>query len=125
MKKLHLTRDYVKPRRGDVWMVNFDPSIGSEIRRAHPGIIVNSDGLGALPLRWVVPTTDWKPHYSNQRWMIPIESSPGNGLNKKSAIDTLQTKSISELRLIHKIGSIEAELMEEIVAAIAMIIEYH
>jgi len=44
--------------RGEIWSVNLDPTVGSEIRKTRPAIIVNDDGVGLLPLRVIVPLTD-------------------------------------------------------------------
>jgi mRNA interferase MazF len=56
-------------RRGEVWLINLDPTIGAEIQKTRPAIIVNDDGVGALPLRVIVPLTDWKERYNVAAWM--------------------------------------------------------
>ncbi len=39
------------PKRGEVWLVRFDPSAGAEIRKVRPAVVVNLDAIGRLPLR--------------------------------------------------------------------------
>ena len=56
-------------RRGEVWLINLDPTIGAEIRKNRPAVIVSSDTVGVLPLKVVVPLTDWKDHYEIAPWM--------------------------------------------------------
>ncbi|NEO53468.1 MAG: type II toxin-antitoxin system PemK/MazF family toxin [Okeania sp. SIO3B5] len=46
------------PKRGDIWLTNFDPTIGSEIRKIRPAIIISSDGIGRLPIKLIAPTTE-------------------------------------------------------------------
>ncbi len=46
--------------KGEVWLVNLDPTIGTEISKKRPCIIVNDDAIGILPLKIIVPVTDWK-----------------------------------------------------------------
>jgi mRNA-degrading endonuclease toxin of MazEF toxin-antitoxin module len=46
--------------RGEVWLVNLDPTVGTEISKKRPCIIVNDDAIGILPLKVIVPLTDWK-----------------------------------------------------------------
>ena len=36
-------------RRGEVWRINFDPTVGAEIRKTRPVIIVNDDEVGIFP----------------------------------------------------------------------------
>jgi mRNA interferase MazF len=43
------------PKRGEIWLVSLDPTIGAEIRKTHPAIIISSDYIGKLPLKLVVP----------------------------------------------------------------------
>jgi mRNA interferase MazF len=47
-------------KQGEVWLLSLDPTIGAEIQKTRPVIIVNNDALGKLPLKIVVPVTDWK-----------------------------------------------------------------
>jgi mRNA interferase MazF len=44
-------------------LINLDPTIGAEIKKIRPAVIVNDDSLGKLPLRVIVPITDWKNRY--------------------------------------------------------------
>ena len=46
--------------RGEIWLTNLEPTIGAEMRKIRPVVIVNDDEAGTLPLRIVVPITDWK-----------------------------------------------------------------
>jgi mRNA interferase MazF len=39
------------PKRGDIWLTNFDPTVGAEIKKVRPAIIVSSDGVGKLPIK--------------------------------------------------------------------------
>lgn len=42
-------------KRGELWLVNLDPTIGDELRKTRPVVIVNDDEIGVLALRVVVP----------------------------------------------------------------------
>jgi mRNA interferase MazF len=110
--------------RGDVWLVNFDPTIGSEINKTRPAIVVNSDFLGILDVHIMVPITDWKDRYGKNLWHIKIINDDTNGLDKVSAVDVLQIRSVSIERLTKKLGRVSSTVMEEIVAAIAAVVEY-
>ena len=49
--------------RGEIWLINLDPTLGAEIRKTRPAVIVSVDAVGVLPLRVVVSITSWKEHY--------------------------------------------------------------
>ena len=93
-------------KQGEIWLIDLDPTVGAEMKKTRPAVIVNDDALGKLPLKIIVPLTDWKEHYSLAPWMIPIAPSIQNGLTKKSSIDCFQIRSVSEKRLLKKIGNI-------------------
>jgi mRNA interferase MazF len=64
----------IKPQRGEIWLVNLDPTIGAEIKKTRPVVIVSSDALGKLPLKLVVPITDWKSAFKDNLWHIELEA---------------------------------------------------
>ena len=74
-------------RRGEVWLINLDPTVGAEIQKTRPAVVVSDDAVGVLPLRVIVPLTDWKDRYQVAPWMVRIEPAKGNGLAKVSAAD--------------------------------------
>ena len=108
------------PKRGEIWLVNFDPAIGAEIRKLRPAVVVTGEGIGRLPLQIVVPVTDWKPHYGNVSWFIHLPASAASGLNKDSGVDAFQVKSLSEEHFSMRLGQVTGQQIEDIAAAIAL-----
>jgi mRNA interferase MazF len=114
----------VAPKRGEIWLVNFDPTMGAEIKKIRPAIVVSSDGVGQLPIKLIAPITDWKEYFNGDIWHIKIEPDSINNLVKVSAVDVLQLRGMDVQRCIRKIGDCAAETMEMIAAAIAAVVEY-
>lgn len=75
-------------RRDQVWLYNSNPTIGDEIGKTHPAVIVNNDEIGTLRLKIIVPITGWNNIFSGVAWMVRLEPSSENGLSKLSAADT-------------------------------------
>jgi mRNA interferase MazF len=46
-----LTTSQTLPKRGEVWLVNLDPTVGAEIRKTRPAVVVSSDAVGILPVK--------------------------------------------------------------------------
>ena len=101
-------------KRGEVWRINLDPTIGSEIKKSRPCVVVNRNSIGVLPLKIVVPITGWQEKYKKAKWLIPIKASSHTGLQKKSVADTFQVRSVSHISFIEKIGLLTEHEMKEI-----------
>jgi mRNA interferase MazF len=98
--------------RGDVWWVNFEPSIGGEIRKKRPAIIVSNNAANKFLNRvQVIPIT------SNTDRLFPSEAYVTvAGKNGKAMADQLAT--VSKQRLSKRIGSISDDEMNLVVEAI-------
>ena len=95
------------PKRGEVWLVRFDPSAGAAIRKVRLAVVVNLDAIGGrLPLRIVVPVTDSKSDFGNLSWFVFLPAASENGLSKDSGADAFQLKSVSETRFVRKLGEV-------------------
>jgi len=65
-------------KQSEIWLIDLDPTKGAEIQKKRPAIIVNDDRLGKLPLKIIVPITDWKDRYDIAPWMVKIEPNDTN-----------------------------------------------
>lgn len=98
-------------KQSEIWMVCFEPSVGNEIQKLRPALIVSDDTIGRFGLRTVVPITEWKDRYENYPWILKINNFKKNGLTKNSSIECFQVKNFAEERFIKKIGEIDKELL--------------
>ena len=114
----------MNPRRGEIWLVNLNPTLGAEIRKTRPVVVVNSDEIGVLPIRLVAPITEWKDSFTENIWHVKLEPDLTNNLTKPSAVDTLQLRGLDTLRFVRKVGEVPLSIMDLIVTAIAAVIEY-
>ena len=112
------------PTRGEVWLVRLPRAVGAELQRVRPAVIVNSPVFDALPVRIVVPLTTWHADFQSSGNKLLIEAHDRNGLDADSAADFLQVRSVSVERLVSRLGALDAELVEEIVAGVVIALDY-
>lgn len=109
-------------KQGEIWLINLDPAVGAEIKKSRPAIVVNDNALGKLPLKIIVPLTDWKERYVAAPWMVKITPDNHNNLKKESVADCFQIRSLSEERFVKKIGKINAKNLENIKEALSKVL---
>lgn len=118
-----MTTKKILPKKAEIWLVNLEPTLGVEIKKIRPVVVINSDAIGKLPLKLIAPITDWKNYYSQNPWHVKIIPSSTNNLTKISAIDTLQLRGVDIQRFIKKVGFISEEEMQKIAISIMTIID--
>ena len=97
------------PSRGEVHLVRLDPTLGSEIRKTRPCVVVSPDELNAY-LRTVIvaPMTTAGRAYP---WRVPCRFQSRSGF---VALDQLRT--VDSERLVKRVGRLTAPTMREVLA---------
>jgi len=109
-------------QQNEIWLINLDPTLGAEIQKTRPAVIVSDNSIGKLPLKIIVPITDWKDRYEVAPWMIKIAPDDNNNLSKMSAIDCFQIRCVSENRFVKLIGTIDEQVSEDIKLALSKVL---
>ena len=98
-------------KRGEVWWVNFDPSVGGEVKKQRPAVIVSNASNKYLTRVQLVPIT------SNIERLYPSEAYVVlNGKQRKAMSDQLTT--VSKLHLVNRAGKLSSTNMKRIEQAV-------
>ena len=100
------------PSRGDVWLIDFNPTRGRETAGIRPGVIVSADYFNRVPagLAVVIPVTT---RYKGVPLHVQIEP-PDGGLRQRSYAKVEDIRSVDYQRLIVRWGTISGQTSQEI-----------
>ncbi|WP_353929894.1 type II toxin-antitoxin system PemK/MazF family toxin [Okeanomitos corallinicola TIOX110] len=107
----------IYPQRSEIYLVNFDPTIGSEIQKTRPALILQNDVSNQYsPITIVAALTSQftEPLYPTEV-LIKV---PEGGLQVNSVALLNQIRSIDKQRLIKRLGVLESVTMEQVDKAI-------
>ena len=110
-------------RKGEIWLVRLDPTVGDEIGKTRPAVVVSDDEVGNLRLKVIVPITAWNDLFSPLQWMVQLQPTSENGLAKVSAADCFQVRSISQQRFSRQLGTLSETIMEEIAESLIIVLD--
>jgi mRNA interferase MazF len=109
----------VTPRRGDIYLVSFDPTFGAEIRKTRPALVIQNDVANRQsPITIVAAITSRfdLPLYPTE---VPIDD-PEGGLAVQSVVLLNQLRSIDAQRLVRRLGRVQADTMKRIDRALTI-----
>lgn len=98
------------PKRGDVWLVNFDPTLGAEIRKTRPAVVLQND----VANRWSPITIVAAMTSKFDERLYPTEvrvQPPEGGLSQDGVILLNQIRSIDQARLVKRLGALKPDTL--------------
>ena len=98
-------------KQGDIYLVNFEPSIGREYKKKRPGLIVQSEIINS-PYVSVVPITSNLQQFHQHD--VRIEKDRKNKLFSDSVIKVQQISSFDKSRLLGKIGEVNSPVIRKV-----------
>lgn len=102
------------PRRGDIYLVAFDPARGHEIQKTRPALIIQNDiGNRHSPVTIAAAITS---KLSPTPYPVEVVVAPtkANGLTVASAIELGQIRSVDRERLVKRLGSADPAIMRKV-----------
>ena len=101
------------PKRGEVWIINFDPTVGSEIRKTRPAVVLQNNIGNYFSAVTIVAAITSRSDDS----LYPVEVSidpPEGGLDKRSVVLLNQIRTVDKRRMVKKIGMLTEDTMNAV-----------
>ena len=94
-------------KKGEIWLVNFDPAVGSEYKKVRPALIIQSNSISSS-LVTVVPLSSQLK--SREKDDILVLKNSKNRLFTDSILKVQQISSFDQKRFIHFVGTVSVDL---------------
>lgn len=103
------------PKRGSVYLINFEPTIGAEIKKTRPAVIISNNVANQYSSIVIVAaiTGRGKPKFDE----VSIKP-PEGGISKPSVIQPNQIRSIDKRRLVKKLGDLSKKTVQALDVAL-------
>ena len=106
------------PRRGEIYLVNFDPTVGHEIRKTRPAVVIQNDTSNHYsPITIVAAVTSRFETPPRPREVL-LAAGAKTGLAQPSAVVLNQIRSVDRVRLVRRLGVLDAATMRRVDEAI-------
>jgi mRNA interferase MazF len=101
-------------RRGDIYLCSFDPTVGREIKKTRPALVVQNDiGNRFSPLTIVAAVTSAISPVSYPVHVV-IDPTERNGLDIRSSIRLDQIRTVDRQRLLRRLGGVDSSIMAQV-----------
>jgi mRNA interferase MazF len=102
------------PRRGDLYLVEFDPARGHEIQKTRPALIIQNDIGNQYSQVTIVAAITSRLSPTPYPVEVVVAASKGNGLSVPSAIQLGQIRSVDRERLVKRLGALDTAAMRKV-----------
>ena len=108
------SRGLAIPRRGDVCLIRFDPTVGAEIRKSRPALVIQNDiGNRYSPITIVAAITSQVDPARLKPTDVPVAKGEG-GLTVDSVVLLNQIRSIDKRRIVKRLGTVRSGTMRQV-----------
>lgn len=109
-------------RRGEIRWVKLDPTIGAEMQKTRPCLIVQNDIMNQYGLLTIV--MPFRQGTKEAPYVVNVKATVMNGLDRDRFIDVGQIRSVDGSRILDLVGVLEAEYWEVIRAAVNVVLGF-
>jgi mRNA interferase MazF len=110
-------------RRGEIWWVNLDPTVGNETAKKRPCLILQNDvGNSRSDTTMIAPMLKGSKNYP---FVVNVEATRENGLDENRGIHLEQMRVVDSRRIDNKLGLLEDSYWEEIQQAVCIVLGFN
>ncbi len=110
-------------RRGEIWWVNLDPTVGNETAKKRPCVILQNDvGNARSETTMVAPLLKGLKNYP---FVVNVEATADNGLDEDRGIHIEQMRVVDDRRIDSKLGTLDDKYWSQIEKAVGIVLGFN
>lgn len=110
-------------RRGDIYWVTMDPTVGAEVQKTRSCLILQNDLMNQYgDVTIVLP---FRPGSKQAPYAVNVKASPENGLDRDRYLDVGQIRAVSYQRLRNLAGTLETHYWQQIQQALNIVLGFN
>jgi len=119
-RRSHTTAKAGCPRRGEIYLTALDPTLGREIQKTRPALIIQNDVSNRLSEITIVAPITSTVRFPLSPVHVPLAADRNTGLSLTSVALFNQIRAVDRMRLIQRLGRIDGETLERVDEAIGI-----
>lgn len=118
-----MPRGDLRYRRGEIWWVNLDPTVGNETAKRRPCVILQNDvGNARSNTTMVAPLLKGLKNYP---FAVNVEATVNNGLDENRRIHLEQIRVVDQQRIDRQLGTLEDKYWPNIERAVGIVLGFN
>ncbi|MGP0072766.1 MAG: type II toxin-antitoxin system PemK/MazF family toxin [Bryobacteraceae bacterium] len=101
-------------RRSAIYLCSFDPTVGHEIKKTRPALVIQNDIGNRFSSLTIVAAITSNISAVSYPIEVVIDPTPGNGLENRSSIRLDQIRTVDRQRLVRRLGVVDPETMAKV-----------
>jgi mRNA interferase MazF len=111
-------------RLGSLWLIRFDPSVGTEIRKTRPAVIISGTLFNRRSKVTVLPLTSVQPQDPRLlAVVVPVLPTRSNGLDSESFVICVEPMTFDKRRFVQHLGELELDQIQRIKSILATFLD--
>jgi mRNA interferase MazF len=118
-----MPRNDLRYKRGEIWWVNLDPTVGNETAKRRPCVILQNDvGNARSNTTMVAPLLKGVKNYP---FVVNVEATANNGLDENRGIHLEQMRVVDQQRIDRQLGTLEDKYWPDIERAVGIVLGFN
>lgn len=117
-RRIRTAQETGYPKRGEIYLASLDPTVGREIKKTRPALVIQNDVSNRLTGTTIIAPITSTVRFPLNPVHVPISADIRTGLAVTSVALLNQVRTVDRIRLLKRLGAVDNETLEQLDEAI-------